>query len=91
MKKIMPGVLFAAFLLAACVVRPGYRGEAVIVPILPPIVVLEAEPYYFYSGYHYYYRDDRWYYSTSRSGPWTDLPRDRWPKETRFKGGRPGR
>lgn len=86
MKKIMPVVLFASFLLAACVVRSGYHGEAVVVPVLPSVVVLETEPYYFYGGYHYHYVNDRWYYSNSRSGPWTDLPRDRWPKETRFKG-----
>ncbi len=91
MKKTVPAALFAAFLLAACVVRPGYRGEPVIVPILPPLVVLGMEPYYFHGGYHYHYRDDRWFYSTSRGGPWTDLPRDRWPKETRFDGERPGR
>jgi hypothetical protein len=86
MKKIMPAVLFAAILLAACAMRTGHHGGAVVVPILPPVVVLESEPYYSYSGYHYHYRNDRWYYSNSRSGPWTDLPRDRWPKETRFKG-----
>ena len=91
MKKIMPAILFAAILLAACAVRTGYRGEAVIVPALPSVVVLESEPYYFYGNYHYHYRNDRWYYSNSRSGPWTDLPRDRWPKETRFKGKEKGR
>ena len=86
MKRILLAVLLAAILLAACAVRTGYRGEAIIVPALPSIVVLEEEPYYFYNNYHYHYRNDRWYYSNSRSGPWTDLPRDRYPKEVRFKG-----
>jgi len=85
-KRILLAVLLAAILLAACAVRTGYRGEAIIVPALPSIVVLEEEPYYFYNNYHYHYRNDRWYYSNSRSGPWTDLPRDRYPKEVRFKG-----
>ena len=86
MKKMMPAVLLAVFLLGACAVRSGYRGEAVIVPALPSVVILEEEPYYVHSGYHYHYRNDRWYYSNSRSGPWTDLPRDRWPKEVKHKG-----
>jgi hypothetical protein len=40
----------------------------------------------YYNNYHYHYRNDRWYYSNSRSGPWVDLPRDRYPKEVGFKG-----
>jgi hypothetical protein len=86
MKKIMPAVLLVAFLLAACAVRGGYRGEAVIVPALPSIVILEEEPYYYHSGYHYHYQNNVWLYSNTRSGPWRELPRDRWPKETKFKG-----
>ncbi len=85
MKKIMPAVLLAALLIAACAVRTGYRGEAVIVPALPSIVILEEEPYYYHSGYHYHYQNNVWFYSNSRSGPWSELPRDRWPKETKFK------
>lgn len=86
MKGILLSFLLAVFLLGACAVRTGYRGEAVIVPALPSIVVLEEEPYYYHSGYYYYYQNDRWSYSTSRSGPWVELPRDRYPKEVRFKG-----
>ncbi len=86
MKTISLAVLFGVFLLAGCVVRSGYRGEAVIVPALPSIVVLEEEPYYHHGGYYYYYRGDSWSYSNSRSGPWVELPRDRYPKEVRFKG-----
>ena len=86
MKKLMPAVLLVAFLLSACAVRTGYRGEAVIVPALPTIVVLEEEPYYYHSGYHYHYQNNVWFYSSSRSGPWVELPRDRWPKEVKYKG-----
>jgi hypothetical protein len=90
MRKIMPAVLLGAFLLTACAVRSGYHGEAVIVPALPTVVVLEDEPYYYHSGYHYHYQNNVWFYSNSRSGPWRELPRDRWPKEVkrRHKGDR---
>ncbi len=86
MKRLSIVVLLGTFLLAGCAVTTGYHGEAVIVPALPSVVVLETEPYYFYGGYHYHYLNDRWYYSGERSGPWVELPRDRYPKEVRFKG-----
>ncbi len=86
MKRLSFAVLLGAFLLAGCAVTTGYHGEAVIVPALPSIVVLESEPYYYQSGYHYYYQNDSWYYSSARSGPWVELPRDRYPREVRFKG-----
>jgi hypothetical protein len=84
---VLAAALFSAFLLGGCVVVPGPGGsDTFLVPALPDVVVLEQEPYYHYGGYQYYYRDDRWYYSRSRGGPWVELPRDRYPKETRFKG-----
>lgn len=87
MKRVLLAVLLGVLLLVGCVVVPGHRGSgAVLVPALPSIVVLEEEPYYHHSGYHYHYQDDRWFYSNSRSGPWMELPRDRYPKEVRFKG-----
>ena len=87
MKNLLVAVLLAMFLFPGCVVGPGPRGSGVVVvPALPSVVVLESEPYYYYGGYHYFYQNDRWSYSTSRSGPWVELPRDRYPKETRFKG-----
>ena len=89
MKRISIVMLVAATLLTSCVVVPGrgHRSEGVIVaPFLPSVVVLEAEPYYYYSDYHYHYSNDRWYYSRSRGGPWAELPRDRYPKEVRYKG-----
>ena len=86
MKSLLVAVLFALFLFVGCVVAPGHRGSGmVVVPALPSIVVLEAEPYYYQGGYHYHYQNDRWYYSNARSGPWAELPRDRYPKEVRFK------
>ena len=85
MKRIFPAVLVAAFLVTGCAVRSGYHGEAVIVPALPTVVVLEDEPYYYHSGYHYHYQNNVWFYSSSRGGPWKELPRDRWPKEVKFR------
>jgi len=86
MRSLFIGVLLATFLFAGCVVGPGPRGSGVVVvPALPSVVVLESEPYYYHGGYHYFYQNDRWPYSDSRSGPWVELPRDRYPKEVRFK------
>jgi len=86
MKKIWFGVLFAVFMLTACVVIPGQHGGGVVIaPPLPAVVEL-TDPYYFYGDFHYYYHGDRWSYSKSKGGPWNDLPRDRYPRETRFKG-----
>jgi hypothetical protein len=86
MKRILLAVLLGVFLYVGCMVGPGYRGSGmVVVPALPSIVVLEAEPYYYQSGYHYHYQNERWYYSNARSGPWAELPRDRYPREVRFK------
>ena len=81
-----------ALILTACIVAPVDRGPGMVVaPALPLIVELGAEPYYYHGGYHYYYNNDRWSYSNTRSGPWVDLPRSHYPKETRFKGGARGR
>jgi hypothetical protein len=87
MKKILSLSVVAVALMAACAVVPsGRHGELALIPLLPPLVVLDTEPYYFQGGVHYYYSNDAWYYSKSRSGPWTDLPRGHYPKETRYKG-----
>jgi len=92
MKRIWLAVLLAVFLIVGCVVAPGPRGSGVVlVPPLPTIVVLEEEPYYYHSGYHYHYQNNVWFYSNSRSGPWRELTRDRWPKEVKFKGKERGR
>lgn len=80
-----------AILLTACVVAPADRGygygQVVVAPALPLVVEIGPEPYYFYGGFHYFYHDDRWSYSRSRSGPWSDLPRSHYPREIRRRGG----
>ena len=83
--------LLVSFVCAGCVVVPGPRGGASVVPVLPPVVVLGPEPYYVHEGYYYHYRDDGWYYSRSRQGPWADLPRDHYPREVRHGDGGPQR
>ena len=88
-KNVLVG-LMVPFMLAGCLIVPGSRGP-VLVPFLPPIVELGAEPYYIHEGYHYNYRNDGWYYAHSRSGPWVPLPRDHYPREVRFKDGGAGR
>jgi hypothetical protein len=81
-----------ALLLTACIVAPADRGYGgvVVAPALPLIVEIGPEPYYFHDGFHYYYHGDRWSYSRSRSGPWSDLPRSHYPKEIRRRGGPDG-
>ena len=92
MKTIFLALLLGVFLFVGCVVGPGPRGSGVVVvPALPSVVVLESEPYYYQGGYHYHYQNDRWYYSNARSGPWAELPRDRYPREVRYKGRGDGR
>jgi hypothetical protein len=78
------------FLMMACTVMAmGRRGSGVdvvvTIPVLPHIVVMEQEPYYYHQGYHYHYTNDRWYYSKSKSGPWKDLPRSHYAKEVKYK------
>ncbi len=86
MKKIFLTSFLAASICLSCVAHVGPHGSHVaIAPPLPLIVEL-GEPYYVYGGYYYHYDNDRWYYSRSQGGPWIDLPRDRYPKEVRFKG-----
>lgn len=92
MYKIPFSVLLMVFLLSSCVVVPAHRdAELVVAPALPVVVELGVEPYYYFSGYYYYYHNDRWSYSNARSGPWMDLPRNRYPREIRFRGHDEGR
>lgn len=78
--------LLAALLLSACVVTPADGPDYVVAPALPVIVELDIVPYH-HGGYYYYYHhhDHRWTYSKSRNGPWMELPRDRYPREIRYK------
>ncbi|MDP1767120.1 MAG: hypothetical protein Q8K83_09495 [Methylotenera sp.] len=92
MNKMLIVASLTAILLNACVVTPAGRGPGMVVaPALPMIVELGVEPFYYQRGYYYYYDNDNWRYSNSRSGPWADLPRSHYPKETRFKGRDSGR
>ena len=34
---------------------------------------------------YYHYHDHAWLYSHSKAGPWKKLPRDRYPREIRYK------
>jgi hypothetical protein len=90
MKKILISTLVVGSLLTGCVAVPGgsrghHPGSVVVAPLLPPVVVLGIEPYYFHGDFHYHYTNGIWFYSRSRRGPWIELPRDRYPKEVRFK------
>lgn len=88
MARIIHLAPIAALLLSACVVVPDHPGPGVVVaPALPGTVEFEVDPYYFYGGFYYYYHDHdhAWRYSRSRSGPWMDLPKDRYPREIRYK------
>jgi hypothetical protein len=78
-------VPLAALLLSACVVTPAYEPGVVVAPALPLVVELGVEPYYYHGGYYYYYHNRSWSYSHARSGPWRALPRDRYPREIRYK------
>jgi len=92
MYRMLIVVPLTALLLTACVVTPADYGPGyVVAPALPLIVELGVEPYYYQHGYHYYYNNNRWSYSNSRSGPWVDLPRSHYPRETRFRGSSRGR
>jgi hypothetical protein len=86
MKKFLFPLIFAVFVCASCATTIGPHGASVAIAPPLPVVVELVDPYYLYSGYHYYYHNDRWYYSKTKTGRWKDLPRDRYPKEVRFKG-----
>jgi hypothetical protein len=83
--RMLYGPLLAVALLPACVVAPAH-GPYVVAPALPVMVELDVVPY-FYGGFYYTYhpRDQHWRYSRSRTGPWIELPRDRYPREIRYK------
>jgi hypothetical protein len=89
MKKLvfLAPIVLAAALAGCAVYAPGPPGGAVIIaPPLPAVVEFETEPVYTYQGYYYFYDNGAWYYSNARTGNRYFLPRDRWPRETRWKG-----
>lgn len=79
------GPLLATVLLPACVVAPAHD-DYVIAPALPVVVEVDVLPYHHAGFYYYYHHDDRrWHYSRSRTGPWKELPRNRYPREIRYR------
>lgn len=89
-KLILLGSSF--FILTGCMVAPVRGGGVQILPFLPALIELDVgQPYYEEGGYHYYYSNDRWQYSTSSHGPWAELPRSHWPRETRWRAHDQGR
>ncbi len=86
-KWMLTGGMMTVVFLTGCIVpSDSYQTRSVrVVPPLPALVVLETEPYYVCQGFHYYYRDNRWFYAQSRGGPWVTLPRDCYPRETRYR------
>lgn len=88
---MLAGVIVPVVFVSGCLVTPNPHARMVpllLAPPLPPIVVFDTEqPYYVQSGYHYHYQNNMWYYSRSRSGPWNILPRDRCPREVRYRDG----
>jgi len=85
--KLLVVAILAALTLTACIVSPGPPGYGgVMVAPLPATVELGPDPYYYQSGHYYFYENNHWRYSSSRAGPWMDLPRSHWPKETRYRG-----
>lgn len=90
MKRILVATIVLVSMLTAGPVmsmsrRPPGVEVKVSIPLLPHIVVLEEEPYYVQGGYYYHYDNNRWFYSKSKRGPWTDLPRSHYPKEVKYK------
>lgn len=89
MKKplhVILDLIVAVFLCMSCAVSFGPHGASIAIAPPLPLSVELVDPYYVHGGYHYYYHSDRWYYSQSGGGPWIDLPRDRYPREVRYKG-----
>lgn len=88
MNRMLIAAPFIALVLNGCAVTPAgnYNASVVVAPTLPLVVELGTDPYYYHSGYYYHYDNNSWRYSTSRTGTWTALPRDRYPKETRYSG-----
>lgn len=74
-------------LLSACMMAPMHAGGAHMIPFLPAVVEVGDDSYYAHDGYHYFYTGDRWYYSTTRDGQRSELPRSHWPRETHHRVG----
>lgn len=86
MKRKLIVLASLVLMFSACMVAPMHGGGMAVIPILPAVVELGDDSYYAHDGYHYFYSDDRWYYSGSRDGRRSELPRSHWPRETRRRG-----
>lgn len=89
MYKNLTVALLATSLLTACYVVPDRHDRDygyTVAPALPVIVELGGEPYFYQSGYYYFYNNNSWSYSNAKTGPWRELPKDRYPREVRFHG-----
>ncbi|HEX9859803.1 MAG TPA: hypothetical protein VGB23_01270 [Nitrospirota bacterium] len=65
---------------------PAPAPVAVIpVPPLPPLVVFDVDPFYYYEGYYYYLDGGAWYYSGTKGGKRVKLPKSHYPKEVKHK------
>jgi hypothetical protein len=88
MKNRLVVTLIAAFFVTGCTI--GFEGDGagglVIAPALPVIVQLDVDHSYYQNGYYYSRRGNSWYYSQSRDGSWSRLPRDRYPMEVHYQG-----
>lgn len=87
MKSKLVVLMASVVILAGCMVRSTPGGGVEVIPFLPAVVEIGDDSYYEQDGYHYFYSNDRWYYSNSRDGRRSELPRSHWPKETRHRGG----
>jgi hypothetical protein len=87
MKTNLILLMCGALACVSCVAALGPHGTSVaIAPPLPAVVAL-VDPFYVHGGYRYYYHQERWYFAAPKGGGWIDLPRDRYPREVRFKKG----
>jgi len=86
MKKHLLFITAAAFVCISCAASIGPHGANISIAPPLPVTVELYDPYYSQAGYYYYYNSNIWYYSQSKSGPWIDLPRDRYPREVRYRG-----
>lgn len=86
-------LISSIFLFPGCVIPddgyysdPYYSPGVVVVPALPYTVNLYERPYYNHRGCYYFYNNQHWYYSRTKGGNWTPLPRTHWPSDTRWRG-----
>jgi hypothetical protein len=88
MKNRVIVTLISALLVTGCTIGwgGGRGGESVsIVPALPATIEMDANQPYYQNGYYYSHRGTGWYYSQSRDGSWSRLPRSHYPREVHYR------